>query len=391
VALARRYRRQPAVIGFDLDNEPHDPATWGDGNRATDWRLAAERAGNAVLRANPNLLIFVEGIGPQPDKASWWGGNLLDAGRAPVRLAVPHRLVYEPHDYGPGLAGQPWFSAPDFPLNLPHMWDHHWGYLQEQDIAPVVLGEFGGGRLAPPSPPGRPGSGSAGAHGHAATDPLWLRALLSYLGAHPAMGFLYWSLMPDSPDVGSLLNDDWQTANITKQVALAALQGPAIPLPGAAPAPAPLRVLASDQVVSANQQDLTLRIVDDSPRPLDLRQAEVRYWCGQSPGHDAAAPGRQRTATVDSASTGPGTVTPSGGIAHGYGYVAFRFAAPSPGAVTLAPYGGVAVVVLRMHRVDWTPYLAPDDWSFSSSVAPIPAPHLTLSVAGHLVWGDLPA
>jgi endoglucanase len=391
VSLVLRYRHEPAVIGIDLLNEPHSPATWGDGNPATDWRLAAERAGNAVLRANPNLLIFVEGIGPYQNKASWWGGNLLNAGVAPVRLAVPHRLVYAPHDYGPGLAAQPWFSAPDFPRNLPKMWDHHWGYLQENNIAPVVLGEFGGGRLAPPSPQAHRSVGSAGAsapvaHDRTRADPLWLRALLSYLAEHRAMGFMYWSLMPDSPDVGSLLNDDWQTANITKQVALASLQGAAIPLPGAAPAPAPLRVLASDQVVSANQQNLTIRIVNDSPRPLDLRRAELRYWCGRN----AAAPHQQRTADVDYASTGHGTVIPVGGIAHEHGYVAFRFATLSPGAVMMAPYGGVAVLVLRMHLVDWTPYVPRGDWSFSTSVSPTLAPHITLTVAGHLVWGNLP-
>src|SRR5215469_7919836 len=47
--LAQRYKNNPTVIGADLHNEPHDPATWGDGNPATDWRLAAEHAGDAVL------------------------------------------------------------------------------------------------------------------------------------------------------------------------------------------------------------------------------------------------------------------------------------------------------------------------------------------------------
>jgi hypothetical protein len=233
---------------------------------------------------------------------------------------------------------------------------------------------------------------------------------------------MYWSLMPDSPDVGSLLNDNWQTADMTKQVALAALQGAAIPLPGVWPAPAALRVLASDQVVSANQQNLTLRIVDDSPRPLDLRHAEVRYWVGRASGRDAPAPAQQRTADVDDASTGPGTVTAVAGIAGEHGYVALRFTALDPtsapprelrsrpatrrlrrlacrGAArsgaegqraALAPYGGVAVITLRLHRRDWTRYTPRGDWSFSPSALPTPAPHLTLTVDGRLVWGHLP-
>src|SRR5262249_49952677 len=56
VSLAQHYRNNPLVIGADLHNEPRAGATWGDGNKATDWRLAAERAGNAVLQANPNWL-----------------------------------------------------------------------------------------------------------------------------------------------------------------------------------------------------------------------------------------------------------------------------------------------------------------------------------------------
>jgi aryl-phospho-beta-D-glucosidase BglC (GH1 family) len=40
--LAERYAGDPTVVGVDLHNEPHGKATWGDGNLATDWRLAAQ-------------------------------------------------------------------------------------------------------------------------------------------------------------------------------------------------------------------------------------------------------------------------------------------------------------------------------------------------------------
>lgn len=50
------------MIGADLHNEPHGAATWGSGNTNTDWRLAAERCGNAILSVNTNWLIIVEGI-----------------------------------------------------------------------------------------------------------------------------------------------------------------------------------------------------------------------------------------------------------------------------------------------------------------------------------------
>ncbi|MGH7862317.1 MAG: glycoside hydrolase family 5 protein, partial [Candidatus Dormibacteraceae bacterium] len=107
--LAARYRGNDTVIGVDLSNEPHGPATWGTGDPATDWRLAAERAGNAVLQVNPYLLVFVEGIEVYQGDHFWWGGNLEGARAAPVRLQVPNRVVYSPHDYGPSISDQPWF------------------------------------------------------------------------------------------------------------------------------------------------------------------------------------------------------------------------------------------------------------------------------------------
>ena len=60
--LATRYKDNSMVIGADLHNEPYTPACWGCGEKTVDWRLAAERAGNAILAINPNWLIFVEGV-----------------------------------------------------------------------------------------------------------------------------------------------------------------------------------------------------------------------------------------------------------------------------------------------------------------------------------------
>ena len=44
------------------------------GGGVADWARAAERAGNAVLAINPNLLIMVEGIGTyKGDPTGGWG------------------------------------------------------------------------------------------------------------------------------------------------------------------------------------------------------------------------------------------------------------------------------------------------------------------------------
>ena len=91
--LAKRYAGNKAVIGADLHNEPKGQATWGDGNPKTDWQLAAEKGGNAVHSANPNMLIFVEGVDKYKEDQFWWGGNLQGAKEHPVKLAAPGKLV----------------------------------------------------------------------------------------------------------------------------------------------------------------------------------------------------------------------------------------------------------------------------------------------------------
>jgi endoglucanase len=207
VLLAQRYSGDPTVIGADLHNEPYNPATWGDGNLATDWRLAAERAGNAILAANPNWLIIVEGIQTYGGSAANWGGNLIGAGPYPVRLSQPEKLVYSPHDFGPSIAWQPWFSDPTFPANLPSFWQQHWAYLRQEGIAPVWVGEFGARAL------GQDVEGT------------WLRTLVAFL-KDQGMNYAYWAWNPDSGDTGGILKDDWITLDQTKLDLLATYQAP---------------------------------------------------------------------------------------------------------------------------------------------------------------------
>jgi endoglucanase len=204
--LATRYANEPTVVGFDLHNEPHDPATWGDGNAATDWRLAAERAGNAVLAINPHLLVIVEGIQTVGGDTYWWGGNLKNAGQFPVELSVPNQLVYSAHDYPASVFAQTWFSAPDYPANLAAVWDAHWGYLATQGVAPIWVGEFG-------------------TKDATTSDQQWFTSIAKYLGTN-GLSFSFWSWNPDSGDTGGILQDDWQTVNSDKQSVLAPLLAP---------------------------------------------------------------------------------------------------------------------------------------------------------------------
>ncbi|MBX3412124.1 MAG: cellulase family glycosylhydrolase [Pirellulales bacterium] len=217
--LAARYAGNPTVIGADLHNEPHGPATWGTGG-ANDWRLAAERAGNAILAVNPNWLIVVEGVEQASSGNYWWGGNLSNAGSSPVRLNLPDRLVYSPHDYPASVYQQSWFSDPNYPHNLPEVWDRNWGYLFRQGIAPVLLGEFGS-KLA------------------TASDQQWFDKMTAYLGGdldgngthdlapgQQGISWTYWSWNPNSGDTGGILTDDWNSVHQNKVAKLQPIEFP---------------------------------------------------------------------------------------------------------------------------------------------------------------------
>ena len=201
-ALATRYLNEPAVIGFDLHNEPHGTACWGCGNSAVDWQAAATRAGNAVLSVNPKLLIIIEGVEKQSaDSYTWWGSGLAGVRAKPVKLSVPNRVVYSPHDYPASVYNQKWFAASNYPNNLPAVWDANWGYIAKSGIAPILLGEFGT-KL------------------ETSSDKQWLKTLVSYLGS-TGMSYAYWSFNPNSGDTGGLVKDDWTTPQTAKLAALA--------------------------------------------------------------------------------------------------------------------------------------------------------------------------
>ena len=298
VMLATRYRGNPTVIGADLHNEPHGAASWGDGNPRTDWRLAAERAGNAILTANPDWLILVEGVEHTGNDWYWWGGNLSGARDAPVRLSEPDKLVYSAHDYGPGVYGQQWFSAPDFPNNLPRVWDAHWGYLQREGVAPVLVGEFGGRSV---------GSDREG---------VWQHALLDYLKASK-VSYTYWAWNPDSGDTGGILEDDWTTLDQRKLAMLSADQAPgpadtstattSTPAPNAPPTP----------IAQSTTPAVTDSTALGQPTPAPMTDAAAGGQPTQPQGSDTTPAAQPTSAPTTETAAGQTTAAPASGAAPG--------------------------------------------------------------------------
>ncbi|HJP76429.1 MAG TPA: cellulase family glycosylhydrolase [Pseudonocardiaceae bacterium] len=229
--IAKRYAGNSTVIGFDLRNEPHTPAgvayaqgaTWGTGDPNTDIRLAYQRAGNAVLAADPGALVFCEGISENPNSSggfdsTWWGGDLVSAGANPVQLSSAGHVVYSAHDYGPDLFQQSWFNSSTTTASLESVWNKNWGYLYAQGTAPVWVGEFGTGNTA-----AAVSDSTAGSQGQ------WFASLISYLHGNPWMGWTYWAL--NGEDSYALLdgNYDPAPASAAKQQALATIQFPLSP------------------------------------------------------------------------------------------------------------------------------------------------------------------
>lgn len=205
--LANRYKSRSNVIGADLKNEPYGKARWGNNDINTDWRLAAERCAKQIQAIASNWLVLVEGVGNVPEKNQWdWaGGNLRDVKQFPVRLTKANKLVYSPHEYGPGVYNASWFSDPTFPNNMPLRWEAGFNYIATQGIAPILIGEFGGRGVDNSSKEG-----------------VWQQKLVEFIG-QKNLSFTYWSWNPNSTDTGGILQDDWKTVNSAKQQLLGKL------------------------------------------------------------------------------------------------------------------------------------------------------------------------
>ncbi len=227
VWLADKYKNDDTLIGYDLKNEPHGKrgytggtcpdtiAKWDDSTDENNWKHAAETCANAILEVNPNALIIIEGVEqyPKTDKGftydtpdiwdapadkspwygAWWGGNLRGVKDYPVTpTSGTSQIIYSPHDYGKSVYAQTWFEK-DFTTQtlLDDYWYDTWAYINDQDIAPLLIGEWGG-------------------HMDGAENQKWMELLRDYM-INNHINHTFWCLNPNSGDTGGLLGNDFKT------------------------------------------------------------------------------------------------------------------------------------------------------------------------------------
>src|SRR5262249_15554781 len=143
------------------------------------------------------------------------------------------------------------------------IWDAHWGFLAKEQVAPVVLGEFGGRSV---------GDDAEG---------IWQRTLMEYAQEN-GIGWLNWSFNPDSSDTGGLLADDWLTVVEEKAQLYRGHLAPPLDVGysgafGQAGGRLSIRAKPTSSAPQTNNVTIAVQVVNDSPRPVDLHDLEVRY------------------------------------------------------------------------------------------------------------------
>jgi len=239
-ALARHFRNNSAVCAFDLVNEPYW-GIWEPGSvRAShNLRFMYERLGNELHAINPNLFLWLEGpadAGFNPETGAieifhntprfarlsrigsphWgtiWASNLRQAGRHPPAIRRGDKFGYSPHEYGHETKFQVFddakrtFQGYTMPLAeaLPLFWGENWGYLAEDGIKPLWIGEWS-------APTETPANDAEPATLRIPADRIWIDSLAAYCRRH-AIGHCFFSINAadhgDRPWAGWFRGQDW--------------------------------------------------------------------------------------------------------------------------------------------------------------------------------------
>ncbi len=230
--FADYYKDDDTILAIDLKNEPHGTADtpdlmakWDDSTDPTNWKYAAETAAAKVLAINPELLIMVEGVevypkfedgndwsSPNIDYANypysyyhhtWWGGNFRGVRDYPLDFGEHQdQLVYSPHDYGPLVYEQTWFYEGFTQETLmADCWYDNWFFIQDEGIAPLLMGEWGGFLDAEHDADGR--------------NRAWMQALRDLMIEH-RIHHTFWCFNENSGDTGGLVYDDFGSWDMEK-------------------------------------------------------------------------------------------------------------------------------------------------------------------------------
>lgn len=201
VWLVDKYKNDDTLIAVDLKNEPHGKANegtyakWDNSNDENNWKYASETCAKKILAVNPNILIVIEGnetfTKNGTSYGAWWGGNLRGVADYPVDLGnYQSQVVYSPHDYGPAVFAQTWFNK-DFTRQtlLDDYWYDTWAYIADQNIAPLLIGEWGG-------------------YLDGGKNEKWLNIIQDYI-IENKINHTFWCINPNSGDTGGLLENDY--------------------------------------------------------------------------------------------------------------------------------------------------------------------------------------
>ncbi|MCW8336339.1 cellulase family glycosylhydrolase [Vibrio paucivorans] len=211
--ITERYQNDDTIIAMDIQNEPHGKpyssttfAKWDDSTDINNWKYACETASNRILAINPNLIVMCEGIESYPIDGkdwgsqdeddyynNWWGGNLRGVRDYPIDLGDNQdQLMYSPHDYGPLVFAQDWFYEGFNKDTLyQDVWKDNWMYIHEENIAPLLIGEWGGFM-------------------DGGDNEKWMLAIRDLIVEHE-LHHTFWAINPNSGDTGGLLENDWVT------------------------------------------------------------------------------------------------------------------------------------------------------------------------------------
>ena len=224
------YKDDDTILAIDLKNEPHGKtddgifAKWDGSTDKNNWRYAAEKGAKACLDENPNLLIMVEGIEVYPKfeegeswashsvdysrypwspyHGAWWGANFRGVRDYPVNLGEHQsQLVYSPHDYGPEVYKQDWFYLDDPSKTftretlLDDYWRDTWAFLVEENISPILMGEWGGWVDKE--------------HDKSGENVHWMQELRDYM-IEKRIHHTFWCFNENSSDTGGLVYDNFQ-------------------------------------------------------------------------------------------------------------------------------------------------------------------------------------